>query len=390
MRFGRKRRSLVSNFVLGTALLAGGACAAPEAVRFQAVPTWTAKPLYSTTAHDTLQIGQYVSAVFTRDSSLVIGGGLDLVSLSPEGTTLRRLGREGDGPGEYRGVLRVGIADDGTLFVAEYRGRITHITADGRVLGIIPRLQNGSSEREVEVIALLDSNRIVSTWWQQRPNRGDIVGLPSGDFERDPVPLLVYDSTGQQIDSLGLWSGLERALLSPGGRLPVPFARWAAFDARGSTIAIGPTDSIDVSIFDGTRLTNRFTSPAPVRKPTSEDRTAYGQAVLLEKGSPELVTVLESAPRVEAMPVVGALVVDDQRNVWVGGYVTPAERERRWTIYTASGTALGTMTLPAAPEALVPGRSEILDVYGDRLALLRESEDGEMWIEVRRVLRPPL
>lgn len=349
-----------------------------------AVPDWTSQSLYSTTTHDTLLLGGTTTAVFAPDTSLIIGSVSDLLSLSPDGRTLHRLGRQGDGPGEYRGILRVGIAGDGTIFVADYSGRVTHLTADGEVLGIIPRLQAGSSRRELDVIAWLDSNRVVATWWQQRPNRGDIVGLPGGVFERDPVPLLVYDSAGKMIDSLGLWRGLERTLLSPGGRIPVPFARFVAYDARGATLVIGPTDSVDVSVFDGTRLISRFTARMPGRQPTDADRDAWREAVLQEVGSPELVAGLEGASQVGALPAVSALVVDNQRNIWVGDYVTPAEHERRWTIYTPAGAPIGTMVLPAAPTGLVPGRSEILDVYGDRLALLRESEDGELSIEVRR------
>lgn len=45
------------------------------------------------------------------------------------------------------------------------------------------------------------------------------------------------------------------------------------------------------------------------------------------------------------------------------------------------------MVLPASVEPLVPGRSEILDVYDDRLALLRETEFGEPFIEVRAIER---
>jgi hypothetical protein len=186
------------------------------------------------------------------------------------------------------------------------------------------------------------------------------------------------------IDSLGLWRGMERVLLSPGGRIPVPFARSAAYDARGSTIAIGPTDSIDVSVFDGSRLTTRFTARAPRRQPTDTDRAALRGAILLEFESPDLVHSLEDVPAVEALPAVGALVVDDRGNIWIGDYVTPVEHERRWTIYTPTGDPIGTMVLPAAPQGLVPGRSELLDAFGDRLALLRESEEGEISIEVRR------
>lgn len=363
-------------------LLLVGCQAEPDLA--DAVPDWTSQSLYSTTAHDTLLLGGTATAVFAPDSSLVIGSGSDLLSLSPDGQTVRRLGRGGDGPGEYRYILRVGITDDGSLYVADYSGRVTHLTPDGQVLGIIPRLQAGFSRRELDVIAWLDSNRVVATWWQQRPNRGDIVGLPSGDLERDPVPLLVYDSAGRMIDSLGLWRGMERALLSPGGRLPIPFARFAAYDARGSTLVIGPTDSVDVSVFDGTRLATRFTAPAPGRQPTNSDRAAWREAVLQEVGSPELVVGLEDAPQAEALPAVAALVVDDRRRIWVGDYATPAQHERRWTVYTPSGDPIGTMVLPAALTGLVPGRSEILDVYGDRLALLRESADGELSIEVRR------
>lgn len=360
-----------------------------EDFNVDALPVWASTPLYSTDTHDTLRLGGTATAVFAADSSLVIGSVADLLSLSPDGQTVHRLGRQGDGPGEYRGILRVGNAEGGALFVAEYRGRITHLTTDGQVLGIIPRLQAGSSRRELDVIAWLDSGRVVATWWQQRPNRGDIVGLPSGDFERDPVPLLTYDSTGRMTDSLGLWRGMERVLLSPGGRIPVPFARSAAYDARGSTIAIGPTDSIDVSVFDGSRLTTRFTARMPRRQPTDADRAAASEAILLEIGSPEFVAKLDAAPRIEAMPAVGALVVDDRGNIWIGDYVTPAEHERRWAIYTPTGDPIATMVLPAAPQGLVPGRSELLDVFGDRLALLRESEEGEISIEVRRFARVP-
>jgi len=85
---------------------------------------------------------------------------------------------------------------------------------------------------------------------------------------------IAYDSAGKMIDSLGLWRGLERTLLSPGGRIPVPFARFVAYDARGATLVIGPTDSVDVSVFDGTRLISRFTARMPGRQPTDADRDA--------------------------------------------------------------------------------------------------------------------
>ncbi len=351
-----------------------------------ALPTWSSTPLYSTTTHDTLQLIGSATAVFAAESSLVIGSGSDLVALSPDGHSLRRLGRQGSGPGEYRGILRVGIVEDGTLFVADYSGRITHLTPDGRVLGIVPRLEAGSSRRELDVLGWLGSDRVVATWWQQRPNRGDIVGLPSGEFERDPVPLLVYDSTGQLVDSLGLWRGLERALTPRGSRFPVAFARSAAYDARGSTIVIGPTDSLDVSLFRGIQLSLRLTGSGHQTVPMEANMSAWREGISDEYGemASVILEAMQDAPKVDRLPAVGALMVDDQQNIWAGEYVTPGAKERRWTVISPNGVPVATIVLPAAPEAFMPGRSEILDVYGDRLALLGMSEDGEVSIEVRR------
>jgi hypothetical protein len=36
---------------------------------------------------------------------------------------------------------------------------------------------------------------------------------------------------------------------------------------------------------------------------------------------------------------------------------------------------------------MMSGSSEVLDIFGDRVALLREDESGVPYIEVRRILR---
>jgi hypothetical protein len=356
------------------------------------LPGWTSRVLYSTAELDSLRLWGSSAAVFAGDSSLIVGSGPDLFSISPDGKTTRRLGREGNGPGEYHRIFRLGTAEDGSVFVGDLLGRVTHIRPNGDVIRIIPRLERGTAGRESDPIALLDSGRMVSTWWQQRPNRGGMAGLPSGDVERDPVPLFVFDSTGKLTDTIGQWSGLERTRVNLEGEeswLPIPFARSVAYDARGEAIAIGATDSIDISLYDATHLTLRLTVRGKRERPSDRQMDEWRRAVLQDFADvgEMVLRAPDDAPHVDALPSVSALVVDDQRNIWVGSYITPAETQRRWLIFSPDGVPIGTIELPASAESLVPGRSEILDVYAGRLALLRISENGEPWIEVRAIER---
>lgn len=358
----------------------------------ESVPRWHTTVLHSTADHDSLRLWSITSAAFAPDSSLVIGGGPDLLSLSPDGRAVRRLGRAGDGPGEYRSILSVVPAEDGTLLAADLNGRLTHIRPDGSVLGIVPRLESGGEGRESDPITMLGSGRVVATWWQQRPNRGSLAGLRAGAFERDPVPLLVFDSAGRRTDSLGTWAGLERVVVALGGgtsRIPPAFARSTLHDARGDAIVIGPTDSVDVTLFDGVRPVLRLLAAGEREPPSPELEAAWRRGVVAELGDVGELVVrgLAEAPRVRQLPRVGALVVDDARNVWVGGYAPPGATVRHWTVFSPAGAPIGRIDLPALVEALVPGRSEILDVHRGRLALLRESGAGERVIEVREIVR---
>jgi hypothetical protein len=356
------------------------------------IPAWTSRVLYSTAEVDSLRLWGSSAATFVADSSLVIGSGSHLFSVSPDGKSFRRLGREGDGPGEYHRIFRLGTAEDGTVFVGDLFGRVTHIRPNGEVIRIIPRLERGTAGRESDPVALLDSGRMIATWWQQRPNRGGMAGLPSGDLERDPVPLFVLDSTGKLIDTIGQWRGLERVRVNLDGeesRLPIAFARSVACDARGGALAIGATDSIDISLYDAARPKLRLIVDIARERPTQRQTEEWRRAVMRDfpDVGESVLRALNGSPHVDALPMVGALVVDDQRNFWVGKYITPEESQRRWIIFSPAGAPVGTIELPAAPESLLSGRSEILDVYGNRLALLRISDDGELWIEVRSIER---
>lgn len=355
-------------------------------------PLWRTRPLYSSQAWDSVRLGPVVEAVFTGDSSLIIAAGAELLRISPDGHFAGRIAREGDGPGEFRAIFRLGVGADGSLFAGDlWSGRLTQLTPTGKALRTIPRLDLDHLGRESEPVSVLADGTILATLWQWRPNRGTLGGIPAGALERDPVPLFARDETARRTDTLGLWPGLERARVALDGesRLPVPFARSAVYDGRGDATVIGVSDSLDLWLFTGTALRLRLIAPREATIPTAADRETWSAILLAERPDIGRVVVdaVRGAPEVPVLPQIGGVVVDDRGDLWVGDYLTPGQSTRRWRIYSPAGDPLGSVELPGYGDALLPSRTELLDVAGDRLALVAESGDGELTIEVRGIER---
>lgn len=354
---------------------------------------WTSRLLFSTKDVDSLALGGTLDVVFLPDSTLLVGSGPDLVMLGANGGLSRRLGRAGDGPGEFRRIFRLGLAADSSVFVGDvWSGRFTQLRGEGGVVRILNRLDPTGSGREVDPVTVLSDGRILSTLWQWRPNRGTLRGMSFGAFERDPVPLLVHDRTGEVVDTIGLWPGLQRARVSLQGqeaRLPVAFARSALYDGRGQFTVFGVSDSLDLSLYEATDLRLRLTGPGEHRRLSGNDRDMWRRALLRDQPDlgPMVLEALRGAPEVAERPALAALVLDEAGNTWVGEYVTPEQRERHWRIYSKAGELLGVVRLPVYSEVLVPSRTELLDVFGDRVAVLREADDGELVVEVRSIQR---
>lgn len=207
------------------------------------------------------------------------------------------------------------------------------------------------------------------------------------------MPLIVYDGEGNLRDSLGVWRGLERARVSISGqesRLPVPFARSAVYDGRGNATVIGVSDSLDLWLFDGTTRQLHLVGAGAGAPPLSTDLEAWSRNLRAKR--PDVATLLLDAEHdvaaVKSMPAIGGVVLDDKHNIWVGSYAAPGATSRHWRVFSARGELIGSTDLPAFTDPLMPSRTELMDVFGERLALLRESDDGAQYVEVRAIAHP--
>ena len=91
--------------------------------------------VHSTEDVPDLHLDRVAGAVFLPDSALIVGdgGSNELVFLNRDGSIRTRSGREGEGPGEYRWIERLGVGVDGMPFVFDRRQRrFTFLNAEGR------------------------------------------------------------------------------------------------------------------------------------------------------------------------------------------------------------------------------------------------------------------
>jgi hypothetical protein len=353
-------------------------------------PSWTSKILYSTAGNDSLQsVGltwsTWLHAAFTADTSLWISNGSDIVVLAPKGTFSRRVGRRGEGPGEFHDIFTLGLTAHGSIFASDYgTGRISEFDGGGVPVRSINHLADYAG-RPIVPMTILADGRILAVPWQWRPNFGPVPELPGNPFKRDPVPLLIYDSTGKAADTVGMWAGFERS-----NGLAVQFGRTALAGSRGSVTVISVSDSLDLSLYDGIALKTRLIAPLERRHATPSERAAWNVTAAKELGVDlsELMKLYVGVPDLPQLPSIGGLVVDERQNIWVGAYALPMDSIRRWRVFSSSGKPLGQLDLPALQMAFIPSLTELLNVFGGRIAVLRVNADGELYIEVRSIEHP--
>ena len=364
-------------------------------------PQVTRRPVYSTAApSSSLQLYNIAGAVFLADSSLVIAhkGSSELIFLDRDGNVRGRTGREGEGPGEYIDMARIGTGPDGTLFVYDGRARrFTLLDSRGGVTDVEPVGRTG----EMVPLTHLKSGEFLAVL-ETRPS------LPPG-LQRGPLFLVRGDYSWDDLDTLGRWAGKERHVTPDRAQwIQVGFGATALYAGRGPYTVVGTNDSLDLTLYEGASPLTRIRGGYSPDEVTTEEKEAWMELMLEtfgEEHRPDQRRRLERSTVRESYPAFGALKVDAEGRIWIGAFAKLGERQRRWTILGPDGRLIGALALPLfRPELIrvregsitgyaalehettIPSpRHELLDVAAGRVAILRRDEFGVEFIEVYEV-----
>ncbi len=316
---------------------------------------------------------------FLRDGSLLVAnlGTSDLVVIDGEGRERRRVGRSGEGPGEYRWPSWVQVAGDVAFVYDRGLRRLTALDGDLTVI------RTRQLESDDELIPLAPLAAFGDTVFAIHGESGHV--RSSGEL-RDTTPLLRLVSENPH-DTLGLWPGEERAFATVSqGRLVVPivFGRTAVGAGGATRLAIASTDSLSIAVFDPAGLVRMRFSATGDAPPAAEAVVEQYRLDLLDRlplETPDTRQAWSSGPARSTIPLLGAVQMDRQDRLWAAPPVQPGDTERLWVGFGRDGIPVGRLTLPTQFRAW-PRTVDLLDIAGNRAALHFYGDYDEEYIEV--------
>ncbi|HEX7091965.1 MAG TPA: hypothetical protein VF192_17745 [Longimicrobiales bacterium] len=263
--------------------------------------------------------------------------------LAEDGAVLRRLGRRGEGPGEFQAVAAVQVLPGDSLFAYDPAlGRITVFAPDAAEVAYTVNLTAASSVPAPDVAyRLARQHALLALYRRSFTPRDD----PHADTRVEVLLRLLTLSGTLLADSLALLPGEDVLVFRRPGFVSVksdpPFGRKAIVRlGPEDRIFLGYTGSPSIRILDRRGTTaGEIVLPAD-SLPVTPQELDSAAATLAENFR---AVFLRSPPK--RWPLYRTLVVDDRSRIWIGLAARPG-RPVEWRVYDLRGAWLGSVELP--------------------------------------------
>lgn len=331
-----------------------------------------------------VELFRVTSGRFLPDGSLAVGnsGSYDVLVFGRSGELLRRLGRQGEGPGEFGAItsLHVGPGDSLTVF-DRTRGRLS-LWEGGEVLAATRGMAESSNTFDVLTLAGSFQGPNLAVVSSNRRFVGE--GL-----QRDTTPLLRFSPGSTRPDTLARWpTRLAEYTRDPGGGWSVSFIGLGPdllTAGNHGYAALADTHGSEVAVYSAHGLQTLIRWTAGPRKVEQWEREDWleGIAAQREAAPPELREILEQGPlpRVhDTYPLLRGIALSSEDEVWIAPTEMSKGDLQFWFRVGAGGEQKGSVALPRD--------LEILDVADGQIATLRRTELGLEVVEVFEILGP--
>ncbi len=346
------------------------------------VPRWTDGSAWSLEGEPLLEIGvvegaaEYqfsgiAGALRTPDGRIVVadGGSQEIRLFDGEGRFLATRGGRGGAPGEYQQIVSIGYGPEDSIWVFDFGARrFTVLSADGR----LGRTWNigGALSAVGAVGRLADGTFVVREFWGSGSHSAEV----RSGLGRDPAAVARFSANGAEFDTIGVFPGREVYIGSEDGRavMSTPlFARNANAAVSGNELFFGDQESFEIRLYsvDGTLRRSIRLPGVDLRISDDDIQRAIEQQLA---GQPSerhamLRSHYETMDIPETKPAYGRLLVDVQKNLWVGEYVPYPHQPIAWQVISEDGSWLGEVRVPERFQVHQIGGDWVLGVWRDEI-----------------------
>lgn len=276
----------------------------------------------------------------------------ELLFFGSDGTFERRVGREGDGPGEFRGPFFLRrIAGDTLVVTDRTSGRISWFDAAGEFV----RQEVPNRERLSDAIP--DDHAPGLTRWL-----GDDLyltttlerGLPAPRSRVRPEVGAILHRGREPVSFLGPFPGREYFRIDEAS-----MGRWAffpnqtevVFGTDPARVYVGNTDPFEIRVFRADGSLERIIRDSLAPEKISEDDIAWERWELLDWGEQsdniDAFTLLADAmPIPDSKPAFETITIDPFGYLWLKEYHGYSPEAADYRIYDPAGLRVGRVQLP--------------------------------------------
>ena len=337
-----------------------------------------------------------VSAVHTMSDGRLLVADLRRAGLylyDARGQLLRAFGRQGNGPGEFRGLMTVSASGDsvGTWDLSMRRFSLFS-AARGfeRILPTPPTPGDYETPRE----AWLGPGQTVVTYWSRTTNPGPV---PQGVRIRrwqSTADLTLSDSTGRITGRTPTFNGSYSGQSDRGDARQL-FSNLPFVAVGADRVAFGSGEQLDVYIADaGLRVTNivrwrgadEVLSEAEVERGRAALRSNLPPGAPAERVEEALRTIVAPELLPKQRPAVSRALWDDAGQLWLGRFEAPVRgiaEASEWYVLDTSLRPQARLRMPSnvrleavRGDDLVVSVKDSLDVQSVQLRRLHRSTPG--------------
>ena len=328
-----------------------------------------------------------LSGIKLDNGRIVIGnnGSNQLKVYTGEGEFLLSIGREGEGPGEFKQLDWVSRYRGDSIFAYDYGlGRWSIFSGEGE-FGRSARVTTPGGQR-VEIAQPFSSGSVLGMRVMPPSN---LIGRDLVGMIQDEVSLMRFSPEGDYENPVATLPGPELWLPPrPPDQthftyLPALFGYWPYLAVGDDLVFMGTDRGFEVAACsEEGDLRRLIRIPGPERQLTGDKVDEFLERVR-EELFPGLAVGLSQRPQPDSYPWFSKIMVDAEGNIWVSEYVQLSFDPQEWTVFDSDGSLVGDIEIPRRfmifdiGSDYVLGRSlDDLDVEHIHLYALLKDENG--------------